>query len=267
VIALARGRGNRWCISLAQELPGRCPDLAQIENGYAPANGHFARSRSPDRDRKIFGRKFGNAQLGIEFIAKASCRLKWYEKRHPGASRCSPTAALIGDDNVNPLRIAARDRRLAAIHEAGHYVVARWRGLDAYAYIAPTHADDPLLKTWVGQAMTAKSSDETDRLIGVAGTVAENCWRYRNKPGNLLNLLEPWLWENPDMMSRRDWQRAHTRPGNPSDKLMRAVSTVHAAFNPSPGGTGVTGHLWPDVCSVARDLIIDSRPLLIRVPG
>jgi hypothetical protein len=158
------------------------------------------------------------------------------------------------------IRTNARDRRLAAIHEAGHYVAARWRGVKAYAYIFPAPADQPFEKTWLGQTGAAETTADTDRLIGVAGAVAEECWLYRNEPSEL---EQPWFWEehfeDPNAMSRSDWQRAHTRPGNPSDRLMRAVRTIHAAFDPRPGRSG---HLWPELCSVARELIVHSRPLL-----
>jgi hypothetical protein len=154
----------------------------------------------------------------------------------------------------NPLRTAARDRRLAAIHEAGHVTVARWRGVNASAYLFPTETSDPFEKAWVGQArigVKPKTTAQTVRLIAAAGTVAEECWHYRNAPGEF---EDPWFWEehfqDPNVMSATDWQMARTEPGDPDAKFMRAVETVHAAF---------TRELWPDVLRTARELIINSR--------
>jgi hypothetical protein len=58
----------------------------------------------------------------------------------------------------NPIRVVARDRRRAAVHEAGHLVIARMLSIDANAYIyyAVENEDFDLVaeKTWHGQTCT-----------------------------------------------------------------------------------------------------------------
>lgn len=160
---------------------------------------------------------------------------------------------MLSSRNSSPVRVAAFYRRCAAIHEAGHLVAADWRGVEAYGRIWATGSDDPNDKPWIGAAsMRSRTSAATERLIGVAGAVAEYCWRYQR---DAEQLLEDWLWEDPDIMSPSDWQWARTAPGEPDRHFMRAVERVHAQFNPTDG------KLWPEVCGYARQMIINSRPL------
>jgi hypothetical protein len=78
-------------------------------------------------------------------------------------------------------RILARDRRMAAVHEAGHVVVARRLGLRiSSAWIVPnereTAADE---QTWSGrvQIESLQGVDQLSRrMVGVAGAVAEWVW-------------------------------------------------------------------------------------------
>jgi hypothetical protein len=92
-------------------------------------------------------------------------------------------------------RIAAFERRRAAIHEAGHFVVAQWRGVGIDAFIFPTRIIDPITSTWARKMISLKASAETGRLIGVAGAVAEHCWSFR---GWSADCLELWFWEDVD---------------------------------------------------------------------
>ena len=83
----------------------------------------------------------------------------------------------------NPAKIIAAERRMMAIHEAGHLVVARYLGLKSgYARIRATGADDGYTKSYIGNCRFR--SAELDRLsakrlalIAVAGLVAEHRWQ------------------------------------------------------------------------------------------
>src|SRR5688572_4848564 len=88
-------------------------------------------------------------------------------------------------------RICARDRRLAAVHEAGHLVIARhFRLITASARIFPTGATSDLEKLWVGnfrysaRMLVGKRDPHVKqarpsvlRAVAVAGKVAELCWQ------------------------------------------------------------------------------------------
>ncbi|MCU1340286.1 MAG: hypothetical protein JWO19_5867 [Bryobacterales bacterium] len=149
--------------------------------------------------------------------------------------------------HLAPHRIAARHRRVAAIHEAGHAVAARWRDVGAMSLIWPSGSDGQTIKTWLGQTLSEKTTAANSRLISVAGPVAEYIWH-----GCDGNIHEQWFWDEQCAMSETDWQMARTKPGEPDQKFMDAVRHVHRQF---------TGPLWPDVCCAARELIVRSRSL------
>jgi hypothetical protein len=75
-------------------------------------------------------------------------------------------------------RILARDRRAAAIHEAGHLVVARWAGAEiASAWIVQNDNPAPDEKTYGGRVQIVQIGGidpRRRRMIGVAGAVAEH---------------------------------------------------------------------------------------------
>src|SRR5262249_11799864 len=78
-------------------------------------------------------------------------------------------------------KIVARDRRLAAVHEAGHVVVARRLGLEILsAWIRPDGSEE---RSWDGrvQINTSDAPKIARQMVGVAGSVAE------------------WLWEGGEM--------------------------------------------------------------------
>jgi hypothetical protein len=95
---------------------------------------------------------------------------------------------------MTPVQISAWDRRNAAIHEAGHIVMARRLGLsDTCGVIFHLDDDAPLLdKTWGGRTalvfMTRLTSVER-QMVAVAGAVAELCWRRE--------LVDLDYWEEP----------------------------------------------------------------------
>src|ERR1700730_14271490 len=83
-------------------------------------------------------------------------------------------------------RIEARDRRLAAMHEAGHDVMASHRGMhEVESWIErvgdPTRHDT----SWVGHCRwrnPSRVSKVTRCMIGVAGMVAEELWKVGYDP-------------------------------------------------------------------------------------
>jgi hypothetical protein len=82
---------------------------------------------------------------------------------------------------MRPIRISARDRRNAAMHEAGHIVVARLFSIEvahAYIYISDEVSDILCDKTWLGHtvfnARDLRSANRRQRaMFGVAGAVAD----------------------------------------------------------------------------------------------
>jgi hypothetical protein len=57
----------------------------------------------------------------------------------------------MGSDDDDERRLCARDRRLAAVHEAGHLVIARhFRLITASARIFPSRGTSDSEKLWVG---------------------------------------------------------------------------------------------------------------------
>jgi hypothetical protein len=164
---------------------------------------------------------------------------------------------------MNPARTQAQDRRMSAIHEAGHVVMARHlRRAVGFAFIAPTlgvEPEDQFLSTWHGKAGLADPFGTTAsqrRRIGVAGAVAELVWRERRDPDafyDLGNVAEETL-SDPYSMSPSDWQIAgHDFGDDASDALWRDFQHVTKLFRRDGG------KLWPDLLDEARRLIVASR--------
>lgn len=122
-------------------------------------------------------------------------------------------------------RIIAHDRRMAAVHEAGHVVVAMHLGVDVLdADIRPNPTDNIRFeKSYLGRATYAQPSDsEQARLIAVAGMVAEEVWKAHGPA------YEHW-WDHmcdPACMSHSDWVGTGCKPGEPDDALIEAAETV-----------------------------------------
>jgi hypothetical protein len=146
-------------------------------------------------------------------------------------------------------RKEARDRRDAAVHEAGHVVVARHVGVTvvrAYIYPVPDALDDYLNRTmWNGDTVLARfdnASPEQLAKIAVAGAIATLSWR--GKP------IELWKFQ---MKSFGDWAMCGCQPGRATIEMEDAAVAVYALFN---SGNRV---LWKAVCQGARRLIENSR--------
>ena len=142
-------------------------------------------------------------------------------------------------------RITARDRRMAAVHEAGHAVIAMHLGVQMWSvHIHPTRtADFQSEKAYVGQATYGQPPDmERRRLIAVAGMVAEEVWKARGGP-------TPYWWDemfDPACMSDTDWSDTGCEPGRPDDALHEAADAVEEFLS---------GVLLPKLTCFSRRLI------------
>lgn len=164
---------------------------------------------------------------------------------------------------MRPRRIAlhhhdARDRRKCAIHEAGHYVVARHLGLrSAAAWIVRRTDVTDLMADRLWEGFTSISSAELNQIstrrvmmYGVAGVVAEEAWSLRHGS-------EDSGWLHPEDllaeggMSETDWATARSTPCRVTPKLLRAVEDVQKLLQPG------AGLLWCPLYAVARALILD----------
>lgn len=147
-------------------------------------------------------------------------------------------------------RIRALDRRMAAVHEAGHAAIAMHVGVDVWSvHIYPNDTNDICNeKTYRGQATFEPPSDPNHwRMISVAGMVAERVWEARGPafvcwPDNL---------SDSDCMSPTDWEGTGCEPGEPDDALIAAVDAVEDLL---------VWDLWPKLVALSRKLIeADSR--------
>ncbi|WP_332699807.1 hypothetical protein [Bosea sp. (in: a-proteobacteria)] len=139
---------------------------------------------------------------------------------------------------------------MAAVHEAGHAVIAMHLGVDVLdADVRPTHTHDLYSKkSYVGRATYDRPSNaDQHRLIAVAGMVAEHVWKARGPA------CEHW-WDtvsDPACMSDTDWAGTGCEPGEPDDALIEAVETVLPLL---------AGELQPKLTELSRRLIeADSR--------
>lgn len=144
-------------------------------------------------------------------------------------------------------RIEARDRRLAAVHEAAHVVIARRVRVEAAAWIFRRPTADPRReKTWGGQTTfySQFSRPQHRRMIAVAGAIAEHVW-----DGELDFLRDEGeaVWWDAAIMSDTDWRHAGCEPGEPNAKLMGAVAKVIDLL---------AGPLRADLYAEARRLIV-----------
>ena len=149
---------------------------------------------------------------------------------------------------VGAMRTIARDRRLAAVHEAGHVVVAAHFGLhSARAWIRPADAPMPDGRAWIGRVqfrgLDVLSSLER-RMLGCAGAAAELCWRRED--------IHPDYWIEADRMSDSDWRLADCPLGEPDDMCIEAIEELQCLLSED-------GPLWSDLLRQARQLIVEAR--------
>jgi hypothetical protein len=150
-------------------------------------------------------------------------------------------------------KISARHRRVAAVHEAGHVVVARRFGLKiGSAWIAPN--DGPEERTWVGRVeiSTADAPEIACQMVGMAGSVAERLWQGES-------LGDYWLG---DLMSDSDLRLAGcplSEADEADDMLWDAAIKVEKLFERGNEG-------WQELITEARRLIVDSRVHFKKLP-
>jgi hypothetical protein len=156
----------------------------------------------------------------------------------------------------SPARIAARDRRRVAGHEAGHVVIARHLGgQNAFGRIRPTFAKDLRSdKQWVGSAICGMDRASYKRRImcGVAGAIAE----YVLYPDPNLLPMEQWVMrgefedgELSQMISESDWRAFDCDPDTVSRKVVTCALRVWELLH---------GPLRPALLSETRRLIVAS---------
>jgi hypothetical protein len=150
--------------------------------------------------------------------------------------------------SVGPNRVMARDRRLAAVHEAGHVVVAAHFGLRAArARIWRAEASMPDGRAWIGRVQFAGLdvlSSLERRMLGCAGAAAELCWQRED--------IHPDHWIAADRMSESDWRLAGCEFAEPDDMCIEAIEELQHLL-------AEDGPLWSDLLRQARQLMVDAR--------
>jgi hypothetical protein len=151
-------------------------------------------------------------------------------------------------------RFRARDRHILAIHEAGHFVVARHVGVRSPgAAIWESGLGRCSLEgaTHIPPADLERLTDDQVVMIAVAGGVAEMWWANRFAPA--IAGAKEFLVGSVASMSIGDWQFAPASPVAPHPQIVRAASAVGDLMRPD------SGEAWADVVSVAVVLRIHGR--------
>jgi hypothetical protein len=177
--------------------------------------------------------------------------LAQHAQQHDQALMLAPD--LLPDTKIwPPKRLEAWDRRRAAIHEAGHHVMACYRGMEEVdSWIE--RVGDPTLyeKSWVGRCRWHRPHPEAgqhDVMIAIAGLIAEALWRAGDdlEPMDIYDMLD-----DPYCMSESDWQGAGLNPDvGFTRKQQREIDEAFDLLR---------GPLWPELLRQARTLIIESR--------
>lgn len=151
----------------------------------------------------------------------------------------------------------ALDRRNAAVHEGGHIIAARYARRDDLPFGKIWRDLDPPAE-WVGHSLImAKTLSLRDqRLIGVAGAVAEIIWEGRGAP--VLDNIHERLSDSDrelinsagDIIMKFD---LNTSPHHEVRAWRNATTRAYKLFNRH------TGKLWPALCREAHRLIVASR--------
>lgn len=160
-------------------------------------------------------------------------------------------------DPLGPLRrrhtprTKAAGRRTAAVHEAGHAIVARHLGFSVTAVIRPTDAKDQFDRSWSGQTRsngpTPNITERQRRMIAIAGHIAEQLWNEAR--GRTVD-IEGDFKKPPYPLSDSDRQSAGFDWPQPwPEDYWRDIRDTIALMRP----------LWPEIAAEARSLIVASR--------
>lgn len=162
-------------------------------------------------------------------------------------------SVVVATKTLNLKRLEARDRRLAAMHEAGHHVMLRYRCMhEVDSWIERVGDPTRYEKSWVGHCKwrnPCPGSSRCDIMIGVAGMVAVNLWNA----GNDLDRMD-YIYnslDDPDCMSESDWREAGLVCGAAFTDAQR--EEIEAVIDL------LSGPLWSELLAQARTLIIKSR--------
>ena len=175
-------------------------------------------------------------------------------------------------------RLAAKDRRFAAIHEAGHFVMARWargrpvRGWFVKAWIEPTGEMPPdrpnelgfvLYKPIWGGGVQFPShcrpalSHRRHLMIGVAGALAEQAWEQRFEDDT-----DPYL--DLDVVAGK-MSIPKTGTDEPGNWSRKRINAAHRVFHL------LRNELWPELIRTSRTLIkegfVETSPPPVRQRG
>ena len=149
---------------------------------------------------------------------------------------------------VNPKRTIALDRRLAAVHEAGHIVVARRFDLSPdIARIRRAESPRREGRAWIGRVRFPgldQLSPLERRMLGCAGAMAELSWQRAE--------IHADYWIEADHMSESDWHLAGCPFAEPDDICLEAIEELEYLLSEN-------GPLWGDLLRQARQLIVDAR--------
>jgi hypothetical protein len=147
--------------------------------------------------------------------------------------------------------ISANDQRRAAIHEAGHFVIAKHLGLsNVQAEIRKIEPQDYTEKEWVGSTwcLTEGADASTRIMMAVAGAVAEACW-----DNETFDELDMTLEDFPEQMSQSDWDMSGCTPGEVSEQFWDAMEQVFELLSRD------SGKLWNALLAEADGLIERSQ--------
>ena len=158
------------------------------------------------------------------------------------------------DTYVPSAREQAKDRKRAAIHEAGHVVVAQALGIKvASARIWRFDTGSIAEHCWRGQvAFDFRDHEEYTpagrskvRAIAFAGSVAEYIYESHSEP-------DPDCWSlDPDIMSPTDWEMARCKPCQLDNAAIKSIfrASYFLAYD---------GARWSKLLASARQLIIEA---------
>jgi hypothetical protein len=148
------------------------------------------------------------------------------------------------------VRAVARDRRHSAVHEAAHFVIARWSGLRfAEAWIYPVEDAAPGDPAWRGQCQFVgrdrrRLSDFRNCMIAVEGSAGECVWDAGDSGDDDAFFF---MFER---MSETDCEDLGLNPGDETPRLNRAADKVI---------TLLRGELRAEWLAAARRLIVEHQ--------